>query len=179
MPQITITEALAEIKLIDKKIAKKSEAFDSFTFRQNNFKDPNEGAGGSRKLLEQEQQSIRDLLTRKVQLRRAIADANNRITVKVADVTMTISEWLIWRRDCAPLEQQLIAKIRALVERAKHLAAQQRTSVAQSEQQAGTADIIINVDEAKLLKRSEQLEAILSGLDGQLSLRNATILIEV
>lgn len=176
---MTITEALAEIKLIDKKVEKKTEAVKTYLVRQNCLRDPFEGEGGSRKVLEQEQQSIRDLLTRKVVLRTAIANANARTTVAVAGDSKTISEWLIWRREVAPTEQKLVADIRGRLEAAKNQVTQRGRTLSSSESVASLDDFIVNIDESKLVKRAEQLEVILATLDGQLSLRNATVSVEV
>jgi hypothetical protein len=40
-------------------------------------------------------------------------------------------------------------------------------------------DIVVNVDEQKLAEDSERMEEVLGTLDGLLSLKNATVTIEV
>ena len=45
--QLTITEALAEIKTLEKRIQKKQEFVGSFLYRQEQFKDPLAAQGGS------------------------------------------------------------------------------------------------------------------------------------
>ena len=45
--KLTITEALAEIKTVEKRIQKKREAILPFVFRQEMLRDPHEKDGGS------------------------------------------------------------------------------------------------------------------------------------
>jgi hypothetical protein len=51
-------------------------------------------------------------------------------------------------------------------------------NVASVTQDAKPTDYIVNIDEARLAKEIEDLEETLGTLDGQLSLKNATVMIE-
>src|SRR5215831_611359 len=101
MAQITITEALAELKTIDKRIEKKREFVLSYLLRQEMFKDPLEKDGGSVSAIRREMQSIVDLEERRITIRRAVQQANERNSVMVGKQTRTIADWLVWRREVA------------------------------------------------------------------------------
>ena len=57
MAKLTITEALAEIKTIGKRLEKKREHVKGFLFRQDVFKDPFYSEGGSFSMIERERQA--------------------------------------------------------------------------------------------------------------------------
>src|SRR5277367_6394116 len=105
MPPVTITEALAELKTIDKRIQKKREFVLGYLLRQEMFKDPLERDGGSVSAIKREMQSIRDLEERKIGIRRAIQQANERTNVTVGKQTRSIADWLVWKREVAPAYQ--------------------------------------------------------------------------
>jgi hypothetical protein len=179
MAQITITEALAELKTIDKRIAKKREFVLTYLLRQEMFKDPLEKDGGSISAIKREQQAIHDLEERKIVIRRAIQQANDRNSVTVARQTRSIADWLVWRRDVAPIHQQFLANLRAKIEQARTEAARKGAGLAGSAEAAKPNDVIVNVNEQELAREIEGLEDILGTLDGQLSLKNATLSIDV
>ncbi len=172
---MTITEALADIKLIDAKITKQREQIRTYLARSEALKDPLEKDGGSARFIAKTFQSIGDLEERKVGLRRAIALANDKTEVTVAGVTRTISEWLVWRREVAPGRQAFLTQVQQVINAMRHQAAQ----VGKTATSGGTlvttpTDIVVNLNEAVLLKEVEQIGDILAALDGQLSLKNAT-----
>ena len=76
MAQMTITEALAETKTIDKRISKKRTFVTDYLFRQDALRDPLEKEGGSVAAIEATRQAIGDLEKRLVDIRRAIARAH-------------------------------------------------------------------------------------------------------
>lgn len=172
---MTITEALAEIKLVDRKVAAKQEFINSYLTRQACVVDPLGDSGGSRKVLDQEQQSVKDLMEQKVKIRRAIQDANARTEVTVDGDTRTVADWLVWRREVAPGEQQYLRNLKARIDQARNTAHQNRIALVAAEKDpANSTDLLVNVSEMKVAKRAEQVETILAALDGQLSLKNAT-----
>jgi hypothetical protein len=67
MTEITITEALADVKTIDKRIEKKKYFVQSYLVRQERLKDPLEKDGGATKVIHQERQAIQDLQERNPQ----------------------------------------------------------------------------------------------------------------
>jgi hypothetical protein len=179
MAQITITEALAELKTIDKRIAKKREFVLSYLLRQEMFKDPLERDGGSVSAIKRESQAIRDLEERKIVIRRAVQQANERNSVTVGRQTRTIADWLVWRREVAPVQQQFLAGIRGKIEQARQEATRKGGGLTSSAELAKPNDVIVNVNEQELARDIEQLEEVLGALDGQLSLKNATLTIDV
>lgn len=179
MDRMTITEALAEIKLIDKRVEKKGEFIASYLVRQNALVDPLGDSGGSRKVLEQERQAIADLLARKVTIRRAIQEANVRTPVLANGETRSVADWLVWRREVAPAEQALLQGMKSRIDQARAQAAQRQLNVVAAERQPETPnDLVVNLSEKKLAERIEHIATVLATLDGQLSLKNATVLVE-
>jgi hypothetical protein len=178
--QITITEALAELKLIDGKVQKKKEVISAYVVRSNSVVDPFGDSGGSRKVLEQEDQAVRDLLNRKVVIRRAIQRANAETSVTIGDETRTVADWLVWRREVAPTEQAYLRELHQRVVQFRQQAHNNRVSVVPAEQApTSLSDLVVNVSERKLTSRAEQVDTVLATLDGKLSLHNATVRVTV
>ena len=61
MSKLTITEALAEIKTIEKRIDKKRQSLQPYIARMDGVKDPLEKSGGSAAFIKAERQAIGDL----------------------------------------------------------------------------------------------------------------------
>ena len=178
---ITITEALAEIKTLNKRIEKKIAFISGYLIRQEGVKDPLEKQGGSIKVIEIERQSINDLMERIVFIRTAIAKANNSNEISIEGTKKTIAEWLVWRREVAPLQRVMLENITKNLNHYRNEAKKQ--GVAFISAQASTAeskptDLVVSIDELALANELETFEKILGTLDGQLSLANATIQIE-
>lgn len=177
---ITVTEALAELKTINKRINKKREFVGGFLMRQDLIRDPLAKDGGSDKVIESERQSIGDLEQRVVSLRRGIRTANENTQVTIGGVTRSIADWLVWRREVAPDHQNFLRSIRQKIDAARETARRQGHSVVSpGGQPEKLTDIIVNLDERELGKEAEYVEQVLGELDGVLSLKNATIMIEV
>jgi len=175
--QVTITEALAEIKTINKRLAKKREFVLAHTVRDDKLKDPLEKDGGSRKVLEAERQSIHDLETRVVRLRSAINKSNQETELTIGSTTRTVSDWLIWRREVMPAYQRFLVQMNTRIQNERESLAYGRRSRASDDEDV--PDLVVNIDEKSLGGEAEDLEGILGSLDGQLSLLNATVLVEV
>ena len=177
---MTITEALAELKTMNKRIEKKREYVTQFLVRQDGIKDPLASDGGSMDVIQRERQAIADLEKRHVAIRTAIQKTNQTTLITVADITKTIAEWLTWRKEIAPGAQTFVARLRSGIQNARNQAQQKGWAVVSATATAAQpTDILVNADEAALAAEAEQLETILGTLDGQLSLKNATVLIEV
>lgn len=177
---ITITEGLAEIRTITKRIVSKRLSIVPYLTRQEGLKDPLEKNGGSPAVIAREMQAIKDLEDRIVAIRCAIQSANDATTVEINGMARTISQWIIWRRDIAPdlkshlsLHRQTLASVRQTAIR------QGNAVVTNADKAAKPTDFIINIDEGELAKAIEDMENTLGTLDGQLSLKNATVLINV
>ncbi len=79
----------------------------------------------------------------------------------------------------APKRQEHLKKLRGTLDSARTQAAKAGFAVTASEVGAKTGDVIVNIDEKALADQAEQLETILGTLDGQLSLKNATVMVSV
>lgn len=174
---MTITEALAEIKTIDKRISSKQEFINSFLFRLDHVKDPHEKDGGSTQLLSQEMQAIKDLEQRKVDIRIGIQKANEATKVSIEGMERSIADWLVWRREVAPTRERFLYTMQASVKQARD--AMRRGSFGSTNTSLEKYDLIVNIDEKGIAKESEQMKNILGQLDGQLSLKNATVMLDI
>lgn len=175
---LTITEALAEIKTIGKRIEKKREYCLAFLARQDGVKDPLEKDGGSVEVIARERQGVADLEARLVALRAGIQRANVDTSVTINGTVHSIADWLTWRRDVAPKEKEFFGKLRAGINGVRENAKRQGVAtVAPGATAMQPADFVFNIDEAQLAKQIEAMEDTLGQLDGQLSLKNATVII--
>lgn len=180
--RITITEALADIKTIDKRLQKKRESTFGFLYRQNAVVDPmlHSEPGSSQEFIKRERQAIVDLETYKIKLRTGIQNVNARETITIDGETHTINEWLTWRKEVMPSQRDYLAQIRNRIEMMRAKAQTQNISVVSvSVDTKQYSDVVVNVDEAELAKEIEHIEMVVGTLDGQLSLKNATTFIEL
>jgi len=179
---ITITEALAELKTVEKRIEKKRAAIKPYLSRPDGLKDPLEKSGGSVNMIKSELQGIADLGTRHLKIRMAIQRSNQETQITILDKSRSVAEWLTWRKEIAPGLQRQNQELRMGILQARQMATKTGgTLVSATVVNADTkpTDIIVNVDEGLLNKEAEVMEEILGTLDGQLSLKNATVTIEV
>lgn len=173
---ITITEALAEIKTIQKRLASKREFIKANLVRHEGLKDPLERDGGSFQLISRERQAIGDLENRIVTLRRGIQTANEESVVTINGTSRSVADWLVWRRDVAPGLKEFLAMMQGRLNSVREEARRQGSSVVSNSSEAQKpTDLIVNINEQGLAKEREMLEDTLGQLDGQLSLKNATI----
>lgn len=173
----TITEGLAELKTLRKRIDKKRESLGPYLARAEAVRDPLEKQGGSEKHIKAERQAVNDLELHYVELRRKIAVANDNTAVTSCGVTLSISEWLIWRREIAPQRRSWLDGMMNGIKQLRAKTQQRGNSmISATAISADTKpdDIVVNIDEVALNKEREELEEILGILDGQLSLKNAT-----
>lgn len=171
---VTITEALADLKVIDKRIEAKRTFVGNNILRHAQLKDPLEKEGGSWEAIKRERQAIGDLEAQKIAIRRAIVSANATNSISVNGTTRSIADWLTWKRDVAPSQRGFLAQIQSGINTNRQNALRQGAKVTK-EGEAGPTDIVVNLNEQELAKEQEELEATLGTLDGQLSLKNATI----
>jgi hypothetical protein len=174
----TITEALAELRTIEKRIAKKSKVIEGNIARPEWVKDPFEGAGGTASYIEREDQAIRDLETRWIQIRTAISKANAENSINILERRMMISQWLCWRREIADGTLRRLKRYHANITESRK-SAEGKTVRLQPDQEETQVQINVFMDEPELIRQIEEIETILSELDGQLSLKNAQIEIDI
>ncbi len=178
MTTLTITEALAEIQTIGKRIEKKQQSVLAYLARPEQLRDPLEKQGGSVAHITGERQAIADLQERMLRIRRAIAQANEANTITVGDATRSIADWLAWKREVAPQQTKLLAAMRGQIDQTRNTLRAQSTRLAQSGS-SEAINVVVNLDERELSRQIEWLEEVSGALDGQLSLKNATIVIEI
>jgi len=186
---MTITEALAEIKTINKRLEKKTGAVGQYLARDSRVRDPLEKDGGSADWIARERQAIWDLEKRIISIRTAIQRVNLTTSCTVNGTSRTLAEWLTWRREVSAGQQKFLSllingirNVRAQVQKegGRVLAlASASAEVNTSSDPKAPPDVVVNVDERDLLEAQENLEQTLGELDGKLSLLNATTTIEV
>lgn len=171
-----ITEGLAELKTIVKRIAKKEEFIKAILFRSDGLKDPLEKDGGSAETVRKELQAVADLYQRIVDIRVAIQHTNQVTSLTIDGITKTIAQWLTWRKEVSSSEEFFVASVRKLLAQAR-IEAQKKgaTVLTLGAVASAPTDLVVNISESDLAKRAEQLETIKGNLDGQLSVLNATV----
>lgn len=175
-----ITEALAEIKTIDKRIASKKDFVRQYLLRPDTFKDPMEKDGGSAKAVAEAMQAITDLEQRLVDLRKGIQLANQTEPLTIEGTTRTINDWLVWRREVASDKKAFLFDISRTVSQTREQVTRKNASFTTTAQTVDKPlDIVVNVNEKELAASREQIENILGQLDGQLSLKNATVMVAI
>lgn len=175
----TITEALSEINLIKKKIDSNKETITNNLTRVKHVKDPFESDGGTANLIKQKIQSIASLFVRLEKIKGAIAQANLMNEITIGENTKTIFDWLTWKRDISKDHLAFLNQISANV--TNQIASNSRNPQVFKDESGNTqlVEVISNVDLSDILRKREIMTEQIEKLDGQLSLKNATIMIEV
>ena len=177
---MTITEALADLKTIGKRIAKKESLVQTLLTRVDGLKDPMEKQGGSVTIIQNELQGISDLESRHLSIRMAIQKSNQVTEITIMGVTRTVAEWLTWRKEIYPNLNNRLLQNGRLITNARIQASRTGGQVVPAGQEnTKPQDVVVNVDEKKMAQIAEDLETMIGTLDGQLSLRNATTTIDV
>ena len=166
------------MKTLRKRIEKKRAFIIEHLYRQDRLKDPLDKDGVSRTVIAQERQSVTDLENRIIAIRLAIADANARESVTIDGETRTIADWLVWRREVAPDAKGFLSRVQQQIHGIRQEVMKKGLTIAAGEAQTAD-DVHINVDERGIANEVDALETKLGALDGLLSLKNATVLINV
>lgn len=177
MDKMTITEALAELKTLQKRIEKKRESIGPYLLRQSIVLDPLIEQGGSKEFIKRERQALGDLENRVIAIRTTIQKTNQVTPITISGKTATIAEWLTWRKEVAPGAQRFLNLLRGTINKNRDEFLKKGGQVAE-EVKPDFANLIINIDELALIKEIEMVETVLGQLDGMLSLLNATTMIE-
>jgi hypothetical protein len=177
MSALTITESLAELKLIDNKIDTKDQFIQQHLVRSKERIDPLESEGGSPAAIKSTLQAIVDLQKRKVDIRTKISAANRSTVLEVNGVSRTVEEWLVWRREVYPKHYELLTKMARMIHQTREMGTKpQRLQAAQV---VTGEDIISHYPEKELMEQIEAVRETYDKLDGLLSLKNAQIQIDV
>ena len=176
---MTITEALAEIKTVGKRLASKKAFVEQYLYRPDSLKDPLEATGGSYVLITREMQAIADLEQRIIDIRRAIAKANEETKITIEGVEKSIADWLIWRREVAPDKERFLNGLNLRLTSARDQIKRQSPMYGTNTTAEKPVDLIVNVSELELKNDREEIKTVLGNLDGQLSLKNATVAVTI
>jgi len=176
---LTVTEALSELNLIKKKVEKKREVVLNSLIRPKHLKDKLESSGGSRDFIKAELQSVSDLLARYLKLKGAIADANIKNTIQVNGTTKSIYDWLNWKRDMSNSDLHFNNSVHQSVQKHFDSIAKQPQVFKDDDGKTHLLEYEANVEYGDFVKLAEMTQETLERLDGQLSLKNATILLDV
>jgi len=180
MTKMTLTEALAEVKLCFNKIKKKERFIAEHLVQLERLKDPLESEGGSKVVVEKQIQSITDLSERIVKIRAAITQANQANTIELNGTSRTIGDWLVIRRELLQRQEQFVDHLRNIILSARsqvvdEIGRKREQKLAQEK----TEDLIVHLDENDLLRMIEGVTEVRERLDAQLSLKNARIEVEI
>lgn len=178
MEKMTITEGLAEIKLIQKKIEKKVANIKANATRFDHVPDPYAKEGGSQELVKRELQSVADLDARLVAIRGAIALANISTKLAIGEHTKTIYDWITWKREIAEQRISMFRDVITSTRSAVDKEAKNPQAIKDLEGKVALAKLIVNADLSALQHQYEQAGSLMEQVDGKLSLKNATTFIE-
>jgi len=182
MEVLTISEALAELKILGDRLAMNAKFVLDHVARDERQRDPFEREQSTAAAqIAQRMDSSRDLRARAVALRRAIALKNFEVRVEIEGVTRSVGEWLIWRREIAKGYGAELAALVGHIERLQSTVAQQnlrmRTDNTGSSGEPVRLALMLGLAELQTLR--EQHQSTLGVLDGRLRVVNATTTIEV
>jgi hypothetical protein len=172
--KLSIHEALAEIKLIKDKIEKTQAFIAEHLYRPSDMVDPLKE--GSEIVVKRRLQSIHDLAERALAIRAAINKANIENTIKIKGTTRTIAEWLIWKRETLVFLRGAYNTFYVTMNSGREQSSRQAYA---KHLDIEKIEMVYHLDPEEVLDMRNGLTEIMSLLDGQLSLKNAQIKIEI
>jgi len=177
--KMTITEALSELNLIKKKIKAKQEKIRSALVHISHMPDAFASEGGSAKMINHESQSISDLSVRYTKIKAAITEANIKNMVQIANINMSIHDWLTWKREFATTNIEFLKVCCNTVKAHMDQYGKSPQVYKDANDQTQLVKYSYNIDYSQWIKNLENVSDIHEKLDGQLSLHNATVIIEI
>lgn len=177
--EISITEALAELKLIDNKITKKRNWVLQNLTRPGHLPDPLVDKGGMAAVVSSELQSINDLFLRIVKIRGAIMAANLVTSATVLGKTRTIYEWLVWKKEVARRLVDFNESVYSNTKREIDQVAQKPQAAKTEDNKTVILELIPNSNYMEHATIAADVVEMIDKLDGVLSLINATTLIKI
>jgi hypothetical protein len=179
MPTLTISDALAEVQTIRRRIDQKQQLIAAYLLREAKYRDPLGAEGGSAAVLAREWASVRALHERTVLLRRLIQNAYERTLITFGEQTRSLADWLAWRREVSARRAGFLRTLSTRIRGARARAALHARAFPSESGRDKPADVIVHLNEQELAREAETLEELLGNLNGQLGLKNATITIDV
>jgi len=138
----------------------------------------NDPLGDSTKKLAEEYQAICDLEERDTKIRVAIQLANLNGTITINKENRSIFAWLCWRREVAKDAKAFAHNVHKRVKTNVDANAAQPKVYKDAEDKPSMCKLAVNVSYEQFLTLDENIESTLEKLDGQLSLKNATVQLE-
>lgn len=178
MEKLTITEALSEINLIKKKMKASQDEITSMLIRAEHIKDPFEREGGSRAMIDRNMQRLSDLHSRLERIRGAILKANLTHEISIGENKKTIFDWLTWKLEVSSDFQRFVINAYTTVKNEIERVSKNPQVWQDEEGKKHLFKVESNIDLGDWLRKQTVLTEILETLDGKLSLKNATIVIE-
>ena len=175
---LTITEALAEIKTIAARVEKKRRTICEYSARSSMLKDPLEDSGGSKQFVAKERQAIADLEQRMVKIRVLIQKANLENELTLHGETAPVAEWLTYRREVASGQKAFLQQLQAGLRQVRDQFKRGPSGSTQGPPQS-MGELVVNIDEAAIMREEERVTHVLGDLDGKLSLFNARTEIDI
>ena len=126
---------------------------------------------GPRASSEKEFQSIEDLNRRLIALRGAISISNTDNNISVGERTMSIHDWLTWKREVSKEETSFINNVVSTVKQTMDQAQKNPQCFEDSEGKKHLVVFETMIDYPVFIKKQEKLAEIFENLDGQLSLK--------
>jgi len=176
---ITITEGLSEINLLKKKITEKQSFSQRMVAHPTHAKDPFESEGGSEAALKSERQAINDLNRRLVKIRSAISKVNIDNKLDVLGDERSIFDWLSWKREVYANEIGYLRNLSANLVKVQDAERKQPQVFEDNDGNKQLVTYKFNADLGEIQKQIEKVEDTYQKLDGLLSLKNATLTIEI
>lgn len=174
---ITITEALSEVNLLKKKIEDADVGIRSMLVRAAHVPDLYAHHGGAEEVVRKTQQSSSDLRKRLIEIRSKISEANIKNQLTINGETRSIFDWLSWKREIYPgLERSLKEQIQTI--KASVQKESERPEVWKDHE--GKVQIVTYIRNADLKTLEDEYLRLVDTygkLDGQLSLKNATLIL--
>lgn len=177
--KITITEALSEVNLIKKKITSQQASVLGMLWRPKHIKDIFESEGGTEALIKRNTQSLTDLSKRLEKIRGAIAAANLDNEITIGETTKTIFDWLTWKREASESQLKFTKQVYDSTKGELDRLSRSPQVYKDDEGKTHLLEVVPNIDLGEYLRKQEILTEVIEKLDGQLSLKNATILIDI
>ncbi len=165
---ITIQEVLADLKYRAKRAEKKGATVLSNLFRSANTIDKMAAEGGTPLFVEREAQAMRDIAYDIIKARVAIQRSNLETSVTCEGVTMTVAEWIVWKREVHPIMYSFLSQAQGIVRKQSS-----------TPRKLDEPDVVYHMSEQDILRKLETLQAMYEKLDGLLSLNNATATVEL
>jgi len=179
MATLTLTEAFAEIAAIDRHLARKRHLLHLLAIRPGYLRDPLASAGGLAAVAAQQQAAIEALEERWIVIRRAVRAVAQSVTITLGAETRPMADWLEWRRKVAYEQRKCLRTLREQIDDAWREARAANAAYAEGDGPDHAFGILVNLNEQELARQTELLEEAISGLEGQLSLKSATLTIEI